>query len=390
MRIPEFLTLAREATRHGGKNVMSQALEILRLRFGTGRLGLSEYYDYRLWDDAAFDWKSKEAFAGYRAQAVIEELLIDDYSKILSLDKLTFDALMRAHKFPVPRLFAVFHEGGRNAGQAPVLTTASALTEHLRTGMQYPCYCKPSFGAYGRGNELIRAYLADSDTLCLANGASTTADAFACNLRDQTGLGVMFQEALCPHSSISGVCGDRICSVRVHVLLGRRGPQVFRAVWKIATGSNVIDNFQHGRSGNMLGAVDSNTGQVTRVVAGTGTRMRVNPTHPDTGRQLAGFCLPDWPRLIDTVVQAATVFPGFLAQGWDVALCVEGPVLMEVNMLGDVELSQYAHGSGFIEERFLRFVGEIGVGGLLSGGSRPSQWNANNARFGRRKGHWPY
>lgn len=389
MTIREFLRLANEAQRHGARSVMSQAIEILRLRLGMGRLGLSEYYNYRLWDCVALDRRAKEAFAGYRAQAVLEELLIDDYSKFLSLDKLTFDALMRAHRFPIPKLLAVFSERRRNV-TAPVVTTPSALAEHLRNSMPYPCYCKPSFGGYGRGNELIQAYFSETDSLRLANDTSVTVDAFTSGLQDRTGLGVMFQEALRPHPSITEMCGDRICGVRVHVLLGPRGPHVFRAVWKVATGTNVVDNFQHGASGNMLGAVDVNTGRVIRVVAGTGATMRVNPVHPDTEQQLAGFCLPDWSRMIDTVIEASTVFPGFLAQGWDVALCTQGPVLMEVNMLGDVDLSQHAFGMGFMDEEFFRFADEIGVVGLLRGGSRRARWNANNGRFGRRKAHWRY
>jgi hypothetical protein len=59
-------------------------------------------------------------------------------------------------------------------------------------------------------------------------------------------------------------------------------------------------------------------------------------------------------------------------------------------MLGDVDLSQHAFGMGFMDEEFFRFADEIGVVGLLRGGSRPARWNANNGRFGRRKAHWRY
>src|SRR5262245_45967010 len=102
-QLNHILELAREVRARTGKSVLGQLAEMLQLRLGDGRLGSSEYYDFQLWDDDRFPMPRKTEFLGLRGQAVVEEILIDDYSMFLSLDKLTFYALMRAHGMPVPR-----------------------------------------------------------------------------------------------------------------------------------------------------------------------------------------------------------------------------------------------------------------------------------------------
>lgn len=83
----------------------------------------------------------------------------------------------------------------------------------------------------------------------------------------------------------------------------------------------------------MLAAVDLVTGQIGRVVRGTGATIRIGDPHPDTGHPIAGTVLPDWPALRHLVERAAGVLPG-IGQSWDVPLTEHGPVLLEVNFGG--------------------------------------------------------
>ncbi|MGL1664087.1 sugar-transfer associated ATP-grasp domain-containing protein, partial [Vibrio parahaemolyticus] len=73
---------------------------------------------------------------------------------------------------------------------------------------------------------------------------------------------------------------------------------------------------------------------------GSAIDQHVNEPHPDTGAAIVGTDIPDWPRLIDLVQAAALVFPGIRTQSWDVALTDQGPVLLEVNYGGDLNLGQ--------------------------------------------------
>jgi len=68
-------------------------------------------------------------------------------------------------------------------------------------------------------------------------------------------------------------------------------------------------------------------------------------------RNLVGFALPDWDKAMATVLAAAAYLPGFGMQSWDVALCADGPMLLELNVVGDVNLAQHAFGRGVFEGR---------------------------------------
>ena len=67
---------ALRARREYGVSVLRQFCDIIRLSRGRGRLGASEYYDYRLFDEHRFSHADKRRFLGWRAEAALEHLLI--------------------------------------------------------------------------------------------------------------------------------------------------------------------------------------------------------------------------------------------------------------------------------------------------------------------------
>ena len=136
------------------------------------------------------------------------------------------------------------------------------------------------------------------------------------------------------------------------------GPEVYRAIWKVIAGKNMADNFW--RRGNLLGAVDPENGRVYRVIRGVGPEQEEIETHPDTGAQVNDIVLPDWPRLIETGKLAASIFPELRIIALDIAICPQGPVVVEVNIGGALNLPQLATGTGMLEPRFVDFLEEVG------------------------------
>ena len=108
------------------------------------------------------------------------------------------------------------------------------------------------------------------------------------------------------------------------------GPIVHRAVAKVAVGRNPADNFW--RPGNMIGAIEIETGQIERVVQGTGADIVVNARHPDTGRTVVGTPIPDWSQFTLLAKDAALLPPGIRTQSWDIAITDWGPVPLEANL----------------------------------------------------------
>src|SRR5262245_46877874 len=102
--------------------------EATRLRLSRLRLGLSEYIDFRLYEGDV-SWADKQAFGGIRAQAILEELLIDDYSRLLSLDKVTMYALLAGFGMPIPHVRATYRS--QRPSSIPALQTPDELTRYL-------------------------------------------------------------------------------------------------------------------------------------------------------------------------------------------------------------------------------------------------------------------
>ncbi len=383
-KIDNFTNLqtARKIT---GRSYLDLILEIIKLRLSTGKIGISEYFDYRLFDDD-ISFEKKLEFCGYRGQAILEDILVDDYSKILSLDKLTFHHIMKSYGFSVPGLKALYTETGRPFSGKRI-TNQNKLINYLRNDTIYPIYLKPSFGAYGSTNTQITGI--ENDSLILGDNSKKNIYDFCKQIKDPSGFGLLIQETLKPHSKIVNLCGEKISGLRVHPFLGNDGLYIHRVLWKINVGTNDTDNFSSGLTGNMLADVDLNTGRITRVVSGIGLNQKEVQQHPTTGETLVGFELPWFNEAIQLVKDAAILFPGFICQGWDIAICEDGPVAIEVNWFGDVELPQYSGRHGFLDQKFLSLMKSRNLDKYLKGRARPCHMNPTG-RLGWRGSHWPY
>ncbi|MCI0654375.1 MAG: hypothetical protein L0Y39_07845, partial [Methylococcaceae bacterium] len=141
------------------------------------------------------------------------------------------------------------------------------------------------------------------------------------------------------------------------LLVTENGPEIFRTLWKITARGNVADNFW--RPGNMLAALDAESGRVERVVLGVGPEQKELDLHPETSKPLKGLILPEWDKVKDLCFRGARAFSGLHLQAWDVAICETGPVLVEINIGGDFNLPQVATGKGMMDQQFTRFLASM-------------------------------
>jgi Sugar-transfer associated ATP-grasp len=352
---PEFslaYNLHTAMTRHG-KSPWRQMWEICKLRYGPGRLRLDEYYYYGLYDDRRFGFAEKVRFLGRKLQdQIIRQCNAGEWWFVAD-DKLVCYGLLAGLGLPVPETRAVYHAAGRFAA-APVFAAPEALAAHLRAGMRYPSFGKPVTGVRSVGVAAVERYDVGSDALVLMGGKSLAVHRFVQELEPYHAGGYLFQEMLRPHPELAALCGPRLSTVRLLVLLEHGEPALFRALWKIPVGDHPADNFW--RPGNLLAGLNAASGRVVRVVQGAGADQAELERHPDTEQPLIGAVVPDWPALTALCLKAAQAFPGLGIQAWDVAPTERGPVLLEVNIGGDFNLPQLAHGSGLMDQRFRAFV----------------------------------
>jgi len=80
---------------------------------------------------------------------------------------------------------------------------------------------------------------------------------------------------------------------------------------------------------------------------------------------LTGMRVPRWAQAVELCLDAATAFPGIRTQSWDVALTAAGPVLLELNFGGDLNLHQLAHRRGMLRRSFTDHLRRCGYKGRL-------------------------
>ena len=338
-----------------GRRATSILREVVALYRGPGRLSPAEYFLYRLWEPR-LSLEEKRRFVGKLAQHPMHIACNNTSWYATAADKLLFHTLMTGARLPRPALLAITR-ADRLAQGATVLADEAATTAFLRDRRHYPLFAKPIDGKYSLSVISADDYDPTADRILL-RGAEPVAPAALAKEMAGKEAGFVIQRRLTPDPRLVGRFGPCLWSVRVIMLLTPAGPLMHRAVAKIATGQNPADNFW--RRGNMVGAIDTQTGQIMSVVQGSGADMTIDVSHPDTGRPITGTAIPDWEALSTLVELAARLFPGIRTQSWDIALTDKGPIPLEVNFGGDLNLTQLASGKGVLDDTYREHLRSCG------------------------------
>lgn len=355
-RILKALLRARAAS---GRSIPAQVMEIISLRYGRGKIGVSEYFDYQLFDSRKFSREQKQEFVGWRTKYPFNKVLDMRAWHAFSIDKNTFSTFARGAEIPTPRLRGLYSARARHIPDAEWLSNPAQLSEFLRERLPYPAFAKPAVSFWGQGAFVLKRYEASTDEIVHNDDTRVPLNKFISKICEKGG-GYLFQEVLTPDPTIAAATGGRLCTMRMVVLNGPSlGPQLHRVVWKIATGTNIHDNFHHGTSGNLLAHVDLSSGRVVHLIKGGWPWPEKTDRHPDTGQVLTGTKVPQWDEAVALVLKAAAAFPGARLQGWDVALSDRGPVFLELNTPMDADLIQLACEQGLWDEKFDEFYQDI-------------------------------
>lgn len=335
---------------------MKRTYEMAQLRRPPNRLTPEEYDLYKL---EALSWEEKSRFLGANAMTAVSSNN-DPQSQSLAKDKLLTYSILSFYRFPFPDIKAVGHPTRRFPG-AVSLGSVKEVAAYLETQAVFPIFMKPIAGNAGAGSIWVDGY-ADG-LLQLRNGTTLpVGDYFERWLCRE---GILLQAVARPHPEIARRFGPRLATARVVVLMTENGPMVHRAVLRIPAGKNMIDNFRHGASGNLLGAIEIDSGVVSNVIGLNKQRLERIAAHPDTGEQIVGCVLPDWQKAKEMCMQAAPLFPGIKYQSWDVAFTDEGPQTIEVNSGGDVDVLQLASGQGIADAAWWKLLREPAPRSLL-------------------------
>lgn len=352
-----LITAALRTKKRFKIGLLRQLRESAYLRFSESRLDPWEYYFFQVYLDS-YPMEEKKRFAGWRREVNIDRIVNTGPARDLANDKLLFHQFMGEQGAPLPKMRAVFATGNPVCPGAAQLESPDHVVRHLQNPANMPVFVKPVRGTRGRNAWAILGPSGDRRDLVMSGGSRVALRDFVSGLDDGGKGGFMFQELLRTHDAVGRVCGDRLTSVRSIVVVTPDGPEILSAVWRIPTGANATDNFDVGRTRNIVAGIDLETGRARRFVQGDHWRNIDVDAHPDTGVEFGAFELPHWRRITDLCLTYASVFAGLRLQHWDIALTDRGPVILELNVAAGMRTHQIVTRRGIVGERLQQLVSD--------------------------------
>lgn len=359
----DLLADLRYGREQSGKSYIAQILEAVRLMAGPGHLSPWDYHRYRLWDPA-LSWEQKREYIGDNNHGwLVHQVSSSDQESVMR-DKFAAEQILRSGGVPMPRLQALYHPDREIEG-TPVLRSGDELATFLRESIEYPFFYKPVTSNMSVGAGLARSYDSATDSIQRHGDPPVEVEEFAKGIAEycrgrssgshrQPASGYLLQSVATNHPEIAELCGPTLATFRIYVITDDRGARIDRLSWKIPGPDSPADNFY--REGNFYADVDPETGIVRRTLRGEGRRLEIFDHNPNNGKRMAGFQVPHFKQLCETVVRGAALFPGARYQGWDAAVANDGPLIVEANYGAALVLGQLSMGRGFLTPEFRDFV----------------------------------
>lgn len=148
---------------------------------------------------------------------------------------------------------------------------------------------------------------------------------------------VLCEEVLVQCSELAAFNESSANTMRIVTLICADGTvKIMAGVLRIGRKGKFADNFHHN---GIAALIDVETGIVK--TTGVDRDFRRYVIHPDSGKPIVGFQVPEWEKIIDTVKKAALVVPDMRYIGWDVAVNEKHEiVLIEGNPGADPDVTQ--------------------------------------------------
>lgn len=328
--------------------------KFLSCSFGPGGLSQDEFFYYNLFDPDISDSDSKR-FVGKKTQNKFHLKCNDATWFAAAHDKALFYIIVKGAGFLAPDTVAVYAPKKRS-GFPLTLSSRADLAEFFRKNDVWPLFAKPIDGMYSIGTIQVEA--ADKNVARLKGGEDVSIDHLVDYINKLSETGYLFQRVVEPSVFSMTNFSRTLATLRMLVLFSGDEPRIESAVLKIPSGESIADNYW--RKGNMLGAVDRDAGEITRVVSGVGAELVELTQHPATNVDLTALEIPDWHEICDVVLSAAGLFPEVRTQSWDIGLTSEGPMLIEFNFGGDLNLHQLAHRRGALTDEYVEHLRKCG------------------------------
>lgn len=319
----------RAAMRHYGTHPLS-CLGLFLSLYGRERFSPDEIFGLGLLDPALPEGERRQLVSNEKMLHV--QLLINgrDASRRVD-DKLEFQRVAESAGLPVPAYHATFAANGEQVGAAPTLRDRSDWERFWRNLPDGPLILKPVAGTHGSGVTLIEP---DDGHLLVNREQAMTPGELLTMVQGSGYDRWLIQQAISGHADITRLTGSpALQTLRLVTVIRGGDVKVVAARFRINGGSQIFDNFDGGRTGNLIATVDRVSGRIRHVKAGdpSGFGLLTVNHHPRTGAVLSGWKLPLWDEAVAVAKAAALAFVPAVTVGWDIGITDRGVFLIEGN-----------------------------------------------------------
>ena len=334
-------------------------IRFLKLRFGPGKLSSDEFIQYGFCNPD-ISYEEQKRFAGKQAQQAFNLIYNDKTWYAATKHKLFFETIMNGAGMASPDTLAVYDRKGRGTTDV-LLKSRQELENFLSNGDNFPLFAKPTTGLLSIGSFRIDKR---TEKGLIINASHTVPVPDVCDyIQGVSKKGYLFQRVLNPHNKISEISGEVIASCRFLVFNFEDKAVVHSCCMKLPGSGEVADNFW--RKGSLLCNIDNKSGVITRACLKHENHVEELTNQHELFKKLIGFQLPDFEEATLLVSKAARHFAGIRVQSWDVAFTDKGPLMLEVNYGGDLNLSQLASNEGVMGEQYCALLRQSGYSGKL-------------------------
>ena len=204
-------------------------------------------------------------------------------------------------------------------------------------------FVKPVIGCGGRGAERWDRVASRQ----WSNGERTLGDRELVAELAARRQRLVVQRRVSPHPSLEVLTSGAVPTVRALTCLDEHGrPELVAAVFRMSIGANrTVDNIHAGGLACAVSLDDGTLGRASNL--GSDARLGWHTTHPTTGAAIEGTRLPFWNEVKRLAVQAHEAFRDRVIIGWDIAIAMDGPIVIEGNRGPDMDLMQRFMDRGF-------------------------------------------
>ncbi len=261
-----------------------------------------------------------------------KKMVFPEISSILD-NKLSFSYYFSQHNLPIPKLlgynlksFYYFND------TVKVVTNKSDLADYFKnvfkiTG-EKKLFLKLLNELGGKGIILLSEETLEMDLALHADGLLNNS--------------YIHQKVLVQHAEINKIHSESINSVRIVTYIDKNNDiHILSALMRFGIGKSIVDNIS---SGGFFISIDMDSGTLKGYGIQHITKGLLKITkHPNSNVELNGFKIPFFLEACELSKKAAIYLPNRIV-GWDIAIGVDGPIIIEGNHNPSLHLSDIAYG----------------------------------------------